>query len=309
MNSTSTMSITPRIDPTNVDHSTLLKAMSLDITNPLRRLYFRTKGSNRLKTLGLNQTIYEFTRSLWQALQIHDSALVFEPAYPSYVLDKEDAAVLREGRSATEIPEKIITWNVIRRQPGSLDSQPFARTKEMLPRVREELFYDPAISADPLEPEQYPAPEIGSDHEHARIAGREIQGQFFDNLIQFDIWAKNNRTAEEMTEYFEDFMLTFRKMFLELGIAKLNFHSRVRDEVILNWRNGLINRSLIYYVRTEKVTATPVRVIKRITVNAEFHKLITEVEENGTDNFLKDYENTIIRNWIERDRSTRVEEE
>ena len=84
----------------DTDFNSLLKAQRFSITGSADRLNFRTKGSNRIKTLGKNHTIYEFTRSMWQALQIHRPSLVFEPAYPSYVLDKEDSEIMRDGRDA-----------------------------------------------------------------------------------------------------------------------------------------------------------------------------------------------------------------
>jgi len=81
----------------------------------------------------------------------------------------------------------------------------------------------------------------------------EIEGQWFDNLIQFDIWSKDNKKAEQLCEYFENFMHDFHGMFIELGVNKMHFQSRIRDEFLLKWRNGLCNRSILFFVRTETV--------------------------------------------------------
>src|SRR3990167_7279882 len=81
---------------------------AFDITAPDRRILFKLEKSDRLKSLGIIQTINEFATSMWQALQLHDSGIVFEPAYPSYVLDVQDSNILRPDRPAREIPEKLI---------------------------------------------------------------------------------------------------------------------------------------------------------------------------------------------------------
>ncbi len=279
----------------DTDFNTLIKAIRFNITDSNRRLHIKTVGSERIKTLGTNHTIYEFARSMWQALKIHRPGLVFEPAFPSYVLDKEDAEVLNAGRDAPEIPDEIITWNIVRRAPGGLEG-PFSRAKEIQPRVREDLVYIPTLGGI-----DNPEALVGSDE--AKVLGYQIKGQHFDNLIQFDIWSKNNKKAEILAEYIEYFMMTYRPMFLELGMIKLHMHSRLRDEVLLNWRNGLVNRSILYYIRSETVTATPVREIKQINVNLEFHKLLRDINDNTIDDFISQYENSIIRNWIDRNQS------
>lgn len=293
--------ISPVIDPSDLEHSTLLKAIQFDITNANRRLAMRIPGSDRLKTAGKIQTPYELTRAMWQAIKIHRPSLLFEPAYPSYVLDRADADIQREDRPAPEIPDEIITWNVIRRTPGGQNGKPFVGTREVVPRIREELVYDPRLSMDDPEEETHDGPTaIGPDHKKSRVLGMQTTGQHTDNLIQFDIWSKNNRTAEELAEYFENFMDCFRGMFLELGVLKMYFHSRIRDEVILNWKNGLVNRSLIYYFRLEKVKAIPVREIKKISVDLQVHKSLQHIDERGIEDLILDYENRIVHKWISR---------
>jgi hypothetical protein len=137
---------TYKVDPTDFITSTLLMADKFSIDNPKKRIAIRFKQSDRIKTLGKIQNIYEFIRSLWQAFQLHRPSMVFEPAYPVYVLDKEDAIIQRQDKDiAPEIPEEIISWTLVRRAPGSLDGNPFARMKEILPRIREELFYDMSL--------------------------------------------------------------------------------------------------------------------------------------------------------------------
>jgi hypothetical protein len=134
----------------------------------------------------------------------------------------------------------------------------------------------------------------------------QIVGQFFDNLIQFDVWSKNNKTAERLANYIEEFMIDFRGMFIELGVTKLHFHSRVRDEMILNWRNGLVNRSLIYYFRTERVRAHPVREIRVIHVDTTVQNYLEHIVETGIEQFLAKGRDRIVENWVQKNRASMV---
>lgn len=84
-----------------------VKHIAFDINNPLRRIWLKGQKSDRLVSLGHIQTINEFVRSVWQALQLHRPSIVFEPAYPIYVLDKDDQAMKLQGSPAPSIPEEI----------------------------------------------------------------------------------------------------------------------------------------------------------------------------------------------------------
>lgn len=274
-------------------------AIDFQIKDANKRIFIKSDGSNRLKTLGLIQDVNSFIVKLWQALQLHRPGMVFEPAYPEYILDIEDQNILRGDRPAKEIPEEIVTWSVVRRQAGSIDHHPFARSKEIRPRIREELVYDTSNPTDPLEPEMHPGPgEISPIKETGRVMGMQIKGQFFDNLIQFDVWSKNNKTAERLANYLENFMEDFHGMFIELGVTKMHFHSRVRDEMILNWRNGLVNRSLLYYVRTERVKADPVREIRTIDVSLDVREYLHQITQKGIDKFIAGEQDQIVQRWL-----------
>jgi len=291
----------------------LLKFASFDITNSERRIHLKEKGSNRLKTLGIIQNINQFAVCMWQALQVHKPELVFEPAYPTYVLDRAEQDIRKEitGTSIKDMPDELITWNVIRRTPGTVSGSALKSSvnsggvREIRPSIREELVYDPYIyNIDPVQPDAFSGPGgYTPDPTKARVMGQQVEGQFFDNLVQFDIWSRNNKSAEELADYLEDFMTEYRGMFIELGTTKLHFHSRIRDEMILNWKNGLSNRSLIYYVRTEKVNATPVREIKMIHVDASIKNMLEEIDRKDVDQFIEDENKKTIERWIEKNRS------
>lgn len=282
-----------------LEQAQVIKKFSFDIDNPIRRMWIKEQASNRLVSLGQIQSLNEFVRVMWQALQIHRPTLVFEPAYPTYILDVDDAQIKLGGGSAPSIPDEVITWNVVRRTPGSLDHNAFAKTREIRPRIREELVYEPVLHIDGAEPEMQGGPgQIGPDKELSKVVGREIEGQWFDNLVQFDIWSKDNKKAEQLCDYLENFMHDYHDMFIELGVNKMNFHSRVRDEFLLKWRNGLCNRSLLYYIRTETVRAGEVREIRKIHVNAEVRTYLDAIGTIGGGAFVDSSRNLIIDKWV-----------
>jgi hypothetical protein len=281
----------------------IIKKFSFDIENPIRRMWIKEQKSNRLVSLGQIQTINEFVRVMWQALQIHRPSIVFEPAYPSYVLDSEDKdhGDPRPLGLTPTMPEEVITWNVVRRSPGSIDHTAFAKSREIRPRIREELVYSPVNSSlgDSTEPEMQQGPgQVGPNKDLSRIVGREIEGQWFDNLIQFDIWSKDNKKAEQLCDYLENFMHDFHGMFIELGVNKLHFQARVRDEFLLKWRNGLCNRSLLFFVRTETVRAGTVREIRKIHVDAEVRTYLDAIGKVGSGAFIESGRNMIIEKWV-----------
>ena len=262
-------------------------------------MWIKEQGSDRLISLGQIQTINELVRVMWQALQIHRPTLVFEPAYPTYILDKADADIKLAGAPAPAIPDEIITWNVIRRAPGSIDHTAFAKSREIRPRMREEMVYDIVKNIDNGEPEMQEGPgQVGPDKELSRVVGRQIEGQWFDNLIQFDIWSRDNHKAEMLCDYLENFMHDFHGMFIELGVNKMHFHSRLRDEFLLKWRNGLCNRSIIFYVRTETVRSGAVREIRKIHVNAEIRTYLEDIGKTGLGAFIESGRNMIIDKWV-----------
>lgn len=289
------------VTPLTVEQSKIIKKFSFDIENPIRRMWIKQQKSDRLVSLGQIQTINEFIRVMWQALQIHRPSIVFEPAYPPYVLDGEDRDPHdpRPRDLTPTMPEEVVTWNVIRRTPGSVDHTAFAKSREIRPRMREELVYEPWLTVDQVEPEMHPGPgQLGPDKELSRVVGRQIEGQWFDNLIQFDIWSKDNKKAEQLCDYLENFMHDFHGMFIELGVNKLHFQARVRDEFLLKWRNGLVNRSLLYFVRTETVRAGTVREIRKIHVDAEVRTYLNEIGKIGPGAFIESSRNMIIEKWV-----------
>jgi len=159
---------------------------------------------------------------LGDRLELADENMVnFVSAYPQVYAEPETW-------------KDTITYKVLRREPGTLQSHPFDGRKEIKPRVRQTI-------QDPDFP----------DH-HVRI-----MGQWFDNLIQFDCWSVTNNGADSLIVWLEDFMFRYTWVWKKNGVQEILYTNRGIDEEVIKWRDDIVNRTLIYYFRTEKIV--PIR--------------------------------------------------
>ena len=168
-----------------------------------------------------------------------DEKIAYIPAYPDYLLIYEDEAHISDTR---QMPKKIITYQTVRSEPGRISAgSPFQGTgvKELKKRTREQLFLDPLFRKDIDDPAE-------------KLRYFKSEGQWFDNLVKFDLWTKTNYEAEEFIDWFENILDTYTGMFKELGIQEMVYYRRVRDDTIIKWKNKFNVRSLIYFIRTEK---------------------------------------------------------
>ena len=81
----------------------------------------------------------------------------------------------------------------------------------------------------------------------------KITGQWFDNLIQFDCWSVTNNGADTLIVWFEDFLFRYTWVWKKNGVQEILYMNRGIDEELIKWRDDIVNRTLIYYFRTEKI--------------------------------------------------------
>lgn len=150
-----------------------------------------------------------------------------------------------------------ITFRVDRREPGTVQSHPFDGRKEIKPRVRQTIV-------DP----DYPDHHI------------QILGQWFDNLIQFDCWSVTNNGADSLISWFEDFMFRYTWVWKKNGIQEMLYMNRSIDEEVIRWRDDIVNRTLYYYFRTEKIIPIREHDFASIDLYASLSSVM-EVEPSG----------------------------
>ncbi len=160
--------------------------------------------------------------TLGDRLELADSSMVdFVSAYPQVYVEPETW-------------RDTITYKVSRREPGTVQAHPFDGRKEIKPRVRQTIV-------DP----DYPNHHV------------QIMGQWFDNLLQFDCWSVTNNGADSLITWFEDFLFRYTWVWKKNGVQEILYMNRGMDEEITKWRDDIVNRTLVYYFRTEKIV--PVR--------------------------------------------------
>jgi hypothetical protein len=145
--------------------------------------------------------------------------IIFESSYSRYYLDK-----------AVEDWRDMVVYRVKRREPGTIGKHPFDPPTEIKPRVRES--------------------REDTDHPGCHVI---ITGQWFDNLIQFDCWSKFNNRADDLVEWFEDFMYKYTWVWKKNGVNEILYWMRNIDTESSRWRNDLAVRTVTYYFRTEKI--------------------------------------------------------
>ena len=195
---------------------------TIEITKTAAELAARPDPRDSRLRAERNATIYDFYEYLYKIMKVVKPNVLFMPAYPAYI---------REGALVEDDFTDTITYKIRRREPGTIANHPFDTRKEIKPRIREENVPDednPGFYYD----------------EYA---------QWFDNLIQFDIWSMTNTGAEELSQWFEEFMFMSTGVLEEYGVQKIYFYRQEEDETFLQFDHRLQRRTLLYYVRTEKI--------------------------------------------------------
>lgn len=140
-----------------------------------------------------------------------------------------------------------LTWSIIRREPGGL-RKPFEDPREIKPRHREMVKFVELDNCDYL---------------------HSIEGQLFDNIVQFDIWTQTNERAESLAVWFQDFLERYRWVWKYNGVKEILFWQQNADAIVTRWRNDIVSRSIQVYFQTERLRTYPVRRIVDIEVSVD----------------------------------------
>jgi len=216
------------------------------------------------------------------------SGIFFCPDFPEFLLPKEQ----QQYNAPPQVPKNAITWGVVRMEPGTVSGPPFRGTQEIRPRHREYI----AVFGDSNK--KYIAENTRSQISRAGklLQFMTIKGQFFDSLIQFNIWSKSNYEVELLTHWFLKYLSSYRGMFREAGVQNMHLWSRVRDDTVVQMKNGYHVRSVLYYFRTEEVTVDSVGPINRINLNVDVSSLL-DYEENSDYLNYAESQQRILDKW------------
>lgn len=151
--------------------------------------------------------------------------------------------VLTEEYPPVDMETETISYKLLSREPATMGGPPFTGRHEYKPRIR-------SIVDDPDAP------------------GFKLftLGQHFENEIMFTCWAKTNKTVNKRALWLEDTLKRYAWMFKYEGVMEFIFLRRLSDDIeeLTGKDNTLHSRSLVYYVRTERLTHLSEPTIRRI---------------------------------------------
>ena len=241
------------------------------------------------KSLDIIAPLGEATQHTTGQPMYNQSGIFFAPDFPDFLLPLDDPRY----HTAPGVVSKAITWGTVRKEPGTMSGKPFRGTQEIKPRIREFV----AIFGDYAK-QWIVGSNVSTLEGYGELTGFiKTSAQAFDNLVQYNIWARSNYEVEELTQWFEDYMETYRGMFREAGIVQMVFDRRVRDDTLVQMKNGYHVRSVLYYVRTERVRVESISPIKRIDLKInvnDLQRVSDSLKDHIIDTNLYD---RIIKKW------------
>ena len=173
---------------------------------------------------------------LEKTLHVLRPTLQFDAAYPSWVSVEDDSAQVENG----------IVWSINKMLPANLGGKPRSNpetgTREVKPRLREDIYLDDGTAL-------------------------RVLSQRFTVFYQFDVFAKNPNDAEEIADWFQfGFMDHFGSLF---GSHYTVFRQRLKDTEALKLNQTFNVRSIEYSVDLERYTAIPQSLIDIIKVQVK----------------------------------------
>ena len=260
----------------NIFEMNMLMSDSLDIIAPLNISGFKGNVSD--------------TSDVWSTY--HPSGIWFSPNFPNFLLPLQNPSY----KSSPHVIPNVITWEVIRQEPGTVESKPFRGTQEITPRRRECLAYFSNDESKYIIGDKESSIEDYSNN----LKYIEVNGQFFDNLIQYNIWSKSNYEVEMLTEWFQQYMILYTGMFREAGVNNLWFDRRIRDDTKEAMNNGYHVRSVLYYVRTERISINSINPITRINLNVKVDTVVSTINQINRHQIDSNLNKYLVDKWIKR---------
>jgi hypothetical protein len=221
---------------------------------------------------------------------IQEYGIYLAPDFPEFLIPRLTPS---NYKSSPQVVRNAITWGVVRSEPGTVSQdEPFRGTREIKARPREFIAYFKDTGRQNVF--GYNDTFLNSFSEN--FAYMKMKAQYFDNLVQYNIWSKTNYEAERLTEWFEgEYMDNYIGMFREAGVVQMYFDRRVRDDTIITMKNGYHVRSVLYYIRTERIKPELIQPIKQVALNINVENLQSILKKE--DNYMGSIEDNLVSRW------------
>jgi hypothetical protein len=261
-----------------------LMSKSLEIVAPFNEEANISTGNERGEI-----TVSGFTMD--KSLQKY--GIYLAPDFPEFLLPTYKPEDIKSGPQAAR---NAITWGVVRSEPGTVSQDsPFRGTREIKARTREFIAYYQDTGRHVYIGENNTILNSFTDN----FAYMQMKAQVFDNLVQYNIWSKTNYEAERLVEWFEgEYMDNYIGMFREAGIVQMHFDRRVRDDTIQAMKNGYHVRSVLYYIRTERIKLDLIRPIKQVELNINVENLQAIIGSGDT--YIGSIEDDLVSRWVSK---------
>lgn len=94
-----------------------------------------------------------------------------------------------------------------------------------------------------------------------------VYRQWFDSIVEFNIYGRNNKEARQLQKRFEQLINVYTGYLKRQGISEILYEREVSPKFSLNYDESVCMRSIYYYIRFESIT--PIRQSVINSINAE----------------------------------------
>lgn len=203
----------------------------------------RPQDANKSVTPGNAKDVYEFFDLVKQVIEHRDNA---------QKVSEDSKVFITQEFSEVEQHLETISFSILKRQPGAIsEGAPFqGDVKNLRPTIREVV--------DDIENPGY---------------RKIVQGYFYDNLVKLTCWAPTNKEANKRSLWLEQLMEDYTWFFRISGVNRVFFWERLGDAVedttnsIKSTTNKFYGRSLVYYLRTEKISSLSEKELEQVIIN------------------------------------------
>ena len=147
-----------------------------------------------------------------------------------------------------------ITYNLLKRQPGVVGKE----VREIKPRHRETVKGISTLTGEPTT--------------------INVKGQVMDCIVEFAVYAQNNKEALVWTDRFKDLMSTYKGILMEKGLQNMWYLEDTDRNENENLKDKVSSRKVVYQVRIEEVTHEEVETLKHINVQFKVAKNKLELD-------------------------------
>lgn len=112
-----------------------------------------------------------------------------------------------------------------------------------------------------------------------------VYRQWFDCIVEFNTWGRNSLEARKIMNDLESLLNAYGGYLKRLGISEMFFLKEIPSNKSVNYIPGIPMRSMMYYVRLERIQKVRGSVIKNVDIQVEalIQKMIDTDQQKSVD--------------------------